>query len=166
MRFWTWLGLALILCGLLVFYYVGQTLQIHCYRLEGRMVACASQIYWFDLFPVGGKQLFAPVTGAFSSDACTSRSGGTDGCRFFVVLQFENKRYTLEQRFFNQSSADKTADAINEFIASDIVFIDVYPSDKINLALTSCMGVPFFLLGALILLGQLHESGMLPIGFE
>ncbi len=166
MRLFTWVSLTLLVCGILAFYYLGQTLQIHCYRLEGRNVACASQIYWFDLVAVAEPQLFAPITHAVADFNCSSRPGESDSCTSAVILQNEAKQYRLETRFFNRASANKAADAINEFIAQNTIFIDIYPTDKINVALTSCIGVPFFFLGAIMLWAQLRESGVLPIFFE
>lgn len=164
-RLWPWLALLLIALGILIFYYFGQTIQIHCYRLNGPSVACSSRIYWLDLFSVSEPQTFAPVSYASSEENCSPRPGESDVCSFSVILHNEKNQFVLDGRFFNLSTAEKTASAINTFIAADTIFMDAYPSDKITITLTSCVGVPFVLLGALML--WVHFGGNAgPISFN
>lgn len=154
---WYLFSSLLILSGLLIFYYFGQTLKINCFYYFNEVeAACTAQTYWFNLWPLEGVQEFSPVSYASVDSGCDTRVGSDpDICYSMVVLHNDSRTLILDRRFFNNPTARETKEKINQFLQQPAVSpLELYPTPLSNVVLSSCVGIPFLLLGLLFLWGQ------------
>ena len=152
----------LILSGLLIFYYLGQTLKINCFYLNEEVPACTTQAYWFNLWPVTEVEQFSPVLYASVESGCNEQGR----CYYKLLLHTPNQIIPLDSHFFNNPTALEAEDKINQFLQKpDASALELYPTPLSNTFLyLSCVGMPFLLLGALLLWGQWSEWAKWPNG--